>query len=570
MSKGDTHDNFEFEAEIEANLNRNIDKLLNEIGLDEDKSSGKGDAAEQPGNDNRAEDVSLEDGSFDDNSLKECKANSLGDKFSDNKKSDGKFSDRNGNESRNAEDGALEKNKKQPAAVSGKNEASTEKSEVQDGKTVMASDKSNLISERTEGKISSAKADTSDANNEYAAGLMRDNSGEDLDDTISNISESLAKQIDEELGKYDVKQDKKKKRARTMKIQIGIVAGLLILLGLACFLSFTQPGNRLLLKMGINIGGKIWDVMTQEYTDTTDVEEDVDYIEEEDLASDAEEIDPDTIEWPEHPGDGRHEDGVYNILLLGEEAIGSGNARGRTDLIIIATLNKNQKTIKLTSLMRDLLVQIPGYNDNKLNSAYEKGGIDLLYETIAKNFDICLDGSILVNFESFEKIVDILGGLEITLTASEAKYLRNTNYISDPRNRNVVEGKQLMNGNQVLGYARIRKRAAITGKNNDYGRTDRHRIILNAIFEKYKTSSKVELLSMMLKILPLVTTDINSETFEKLIDTYLEMGTMEIEQLRIPADGTFKDNVKVRGMDVLIPDLDANKKILHEFIFGSY
>jgi Cell envelope-related transcriptional attenuator domain. len=166
--------------------------------------------------------------------------------------------------------------------------------------------------------------------------------------------------------------------------------------------------------------------------------------------------------------------------------------------------------------------------------------------------------------------VDILGGLEITLTASEAKYLRNTNYISDPRNRNVVEGKQLMNGNQVLGYARIRKRAAITGKNNDYGRTDRHRIILNAIFEKYKTSSKVELLSMMLKILPLVTTDINSETFEKLIDTYLEMGTMEIEQLRIPADGTFKDNVKVRGMDVLIPDLDANKKILHEFIFGSY
>jgi len=75
----------------------------------------------------------------------------------------------------------------------------------------MASDKSNLISERTEGKTSSAKADTSDANNEYAAGLMRDNSGEDLDDTISNISESLAKQIDEELGKYDVKQDKKKK-----------------------------------------------------------------------------------------------------------------------------------------------------------------------------------------------------------------------------------------------------------------------------------------------------------------------------------------------------------------------
>ncbi len=103
-----------------------------------------------------------------------------------------------------------------------------------------------------------------------------------------------------------------------------------------------------------------------------DLVEDVDYINAEDLASNAEEIDPDTIVWPEHPGYGRQEEGVYNILLLGEEAIGSGTARGRTDVIIIATLNKNQKSIKLTSLIRDMLVQITGYKDNKLNSAYER------------------------------------------------------------------------------------------------------------------------------------------------------------------------------------------------------
>ena len=124
--------------------------------------------------------------------------------------------------------------------------------------------------------------------------------------------------------------------------------------------------------------------------------------------------DENTIVWPDHPGEGRREEGVYNILLLGEEAIDSGSARGRTDLIIIATLNTNQKAIKLTSLMRDTLVQIPGFKDNKLNSAYEKGGVDLLYETIALNFDIRLDGCALVNFENFEKIIDRLGGLEIT------------------------------------------------------------------------------------------------------------------------------------------------------------
>ena len=219
--------------------------------------------------------------------------------------------------------------------------------------------------------------------------------------------------------------------------------------------------------------------------------------------------------------------------------------------------------------MRDTLVKIPGYKENKLNVVYELGGIDLLYKVMAQNFDMHLDGSVLVNFKNFERIIDELGGLEITLTAAEAKYLRTTNYISNPQYRNVVEGKQLMNGNQVLGYSRIRKRAAITGNNNDYGRTDRHRIILNAIFEKCKSKDKVELASMMFKFLPMLTTDIDNKGFEALLDAYLDTGATSIEQLRIPANGTFKDNVKVRGMSVLIPDYEVNTSILHDFIFDK-
>ncbi|WP_408632531.1 LCP family protein [Mobilitalea sibirica] len=320
--------------------------------------------------------------------------------------------------------------------------------------------------------------------------------------------------------------------------------------------------------MGIDLGGKIWATWTRDFEKEPELVEDTDRLEE-DLKSDAEEIDPNTILWPELPGQGRHEDYAYNILLLGEEAIGSGSARGRTDLIIIATLNTKENSVKLTSLMRDMLVQIPGYQDNKLNSAYEKGGIPLLYETIALNFDIKLDGCVMVNFENFEKIIDRLGGLEITLTKGEAKYLNTTNYISKPQYRTVVEGKQKLNGNQVLGYSRIRKRATITGENNDYGRTDRHRIILNAIFEKYKTTSKVDLASIMFSVLPMITTDINGQNFEMLLNTFIDMGTMEIEQLRIPAEGTFTDNVKVRGMDVLIPNKVENIEILHDFIFGE-
>lgn len=392
---------------------------------------------------------------------------------------------------------------------------------------------------------------------------------ESIDETLNDINNSLAKQISEELESLESGEQKVKKKSRMMKVQIGVVIGLVVLLGFTFFLGFTKPGNQLLLKMGINIGGKIWDAWTQDFTNEPPVLVDEDYIEEDDLTSDAVEVDTDDIVWPEHEGYGRQEEGVYNILLLGEEAIGSGTSRGRTDLIIIATLNKNSKSIKLTSLMRDTLVQIPGYRENKLNSAYEKGDVELLYKTIALNFNIRLDGCILVNFENFEKIIDFMGGLEITLTSSEARYLRNTNYISNPKYRTVVEGTQLMNGNQVLGYSRIRKRKAITGNNNDYGRTDRHRIILNAIFEKNKTKSEVELATIMFKMLPMVKTDIDSKSFEKLLTTFIEMGTMEVEQLRIPADGTFTDNVKARGMDVLIPDFEKNVSILHEFIFGS-
>lgn len=388
-----------------------------------------------------------------------------------------------------------------------------------------------------------------------------------IDDEILNINASLAEQICEELDKReDDNQSKHIKLLSRFKVPAGILAGLLLLIS---FLGFTKPGNQLLLNLGVNLGGKIWAVWTNDLASDISAAEDTDHLDDEDLNTDGPEADISKIVWPNNAGEGRKEEGVYNILLLGEEAIGSGSGRGRTDVMIIATLNTNTKEVKLTSLMRDLLVKIPGYKENKLNSVYEKDGIDLLYKTIAMNFDIHIDGAALVNFENFEKIIDELGGLELTLTRGEARYLNSTNYISNPANRNVKEGTQLLNGNQVLGYSRVRKRATITGNNNDYGRTDRHRLVLNAIFDKYKTTSKVELASIMLKLLPMVSTDIDDKNFELLLNSFIEMGTMEMQQLRIPADKTFTDSEKVRGMFVLIPDYNKNIEILHEFIFGN-
>ncbi len=393
---------------------------------------------------------------------------------------------------------------------------------------------------------------------------LEDEISQNVDDALIDINASLAKQIDEELGQLDT-QNGKKKMSKGKKAIIAALITLVCLVGFGAFMAFTKPGHQL----AVNISGLIWVTMTDEFEKDPVQMEDIDHIEESDLESDEEDIDVTTIKWPDHPGEGRQEEGVYNILLLGEEAIGSGSARGRTDLIIVATMNTNTKELKLTSLMRDTLVKIPGYLENKLNTAYEKGGLDLLYETISMNYNIRLDGCVMVNFESFEKIIDKLGGIEITLTASEAKYLNRTNYISKPQYRNVVEGKQLMNGNQVLGYTRVRKRANINGNNNDYGRTERHRIVLEAIFEKYKTKSKIELGTLMFSFLPMFTTDIDKATFEMLLNHFIEMGTTKIDQLRLPADGTFTDNVEVRGMDVLIPEWDKNITLFHNFVFGD-
>lgn len=391
---------------------------------------------------------------------------------------------------------------------------------------------------------------------------------EEVDDELVDINNELASQISAEL---DALQTQEQQGAKSIffKLQNGIVLTILCLLGFGFFFGFTKPGNNLLMDMGINIGGMIWDARTKGFVDNTDVDRDIDYIEEDDINSSGKEIDVSTIKMPNNSVDGRREEGVFNILLLGEEAIGQGAGRGRTDVMVVATLNTNDNTIKLTSLLRDQLVKIPEFKDNKLNVAYEEGGIDLLYDTVAINFDLHIDGSVLVNFKYFEKIVDKLGGLEITLTASEAKYLNRTNYISNPLNRKVVEGKQLMNGNQVLGYCRVRKRPAITGKNNDYGRTDRHRIVLNAIFDKCKNMNKAQLATLMYEFLPMITTDIDKKVFEALLDAFIKTGAKEIQQLRIPVDGTFDDDAKVRGMAVLIPDYDKNIEILHEFIFGN-
>ncbi len=260
---------------------------------------------------------------------------------------------------------------------------------------------------------------------------------------------------------------------------------------------------------------------------------------------------------------------VHNILLLGEENLEGGTGRGRSDLIMIATINEEDKSIKLTSIMRDILVAIPGHSDNRLNAAYAMGGVSLVYQTLANNLGIEIDNYARVNFESFESIIDAIGGVDIELTKEEASYLNRTNYISNEKYRNVKEGKNHLNGNQALGYCRIRKVGTSGREYSDFGRTSRHRRLLESVIASLKGMSLKQLKKFCDKCLPYVTTDIDEATLEKYLTAVFDIGLdKKVRDYRIPVDGTYSD-ANLRGMLVTKVDLRANALELQEFIYGK-
>ncbi len=303
------------------------------------------------------------------------------------------------------------------------------------------------------------------------------------------------------------------------------------------------------------------------YDDGSDAVKQEETFDKDENAGELNQLNPDDIQLDSAVGKEKDND-VINILLAGEEAI--GDDRGRTDSIMIATLNMKDKRVRLTSIMRDSYVQIPGYSDNKINAAYHNGGIQLLKETIKVNFGIEVDGYVLVQFDSFENLIDALGGIDIELSEREVSYLNRTNYISDYTNHNLSVGMNHLNGNQALGYARVRyvEKGVYSG---DFARTLRHRTVMKAIFDKYKEKSILELAKMVPELLPLVTTDLTKTQCVEYLGKFVQVReeNPDLEMLNVPVEGAYR-LAGVRGMSVvLLDDLAANVKAMQEFMYGD-
>lgn len=275
-------------------------------------------------------------------------------------------------------------------------------------------------------------------------------------------------------------------------------------------------------------------------------------------------MDAEDVQWDEATEDLEQSDDIINLLLIGQDRR-SGEGRSRSDTIILLTVNKPAKTLTLTSFMRDMYVTIPGRDDNRINVPYLLGGMDLLDATMKRNFGVNVDGNVVVDFYGFIDLVDLMGGVDIELTAKEADYM-NRNFSWDVEDGmedtwNLTEGLQHLNGSQALSYARMRKVG-----NSDYERTERQRRVVSQLIEKAKSLSVAELNLMMQHALPLITTDLeDGEILSYALELFPMLKDLQIQTLRIPVDGGYESKM-IDGMAVLVPDLWYNRVKLQQIM----
>ncbi len=329
-------------------------------------------------------------------------------------------------------------------------------------------------------------------------------------------------------------------------------------------------------------------------------------------------VDPDTLELnlnlPDH---------IINILLLGtdgrdtryktlresQEADGEGDSKGirqRADVWIILSLNTQDGTVKLSSLMRDTYLSVPGYtNKNKITNLFDyknKEGnyganAELCMRTLNHHFDLNIQNYVTINFYGLASIIDAMGGADVDLTKAEAKainaYLKKhasqmaRTYDSREAQANRVslearDGFQHLDGVQAVMYARLRSNLG-----GDQKRTERQRHLLDLLLQQLvsgMSSGTVDAFEIINTSLDYVTTNINAGTMFNLVRENFpaikaRLGTSDtlIEQFRIPMDKTYgysdvetSTGSKMSVVFMSADNLQKNKEALHEFIYGSY
>ena len=256
--------------------------------------------------------------------------------------------------------------------------------------------------------------------------------------------------------------------------------------------------------------------------------------------------------------------GTFSVLLVGSDRRNS-DEYGNSDAMILATFNHNVKKIFMVSFMRDLYADIPDVGIRKLNNAYAVGGGPLLCDTLRTNYGVRVNNYIAVDFNSLSKIVDAVGGVDITCTDDEAiminDYITSTEDsldVDDVNDYLLDGGATHLNGVQATAYARIRYIG-----NGDFERTSRQRRVILGVVDRCKNMSVSELSSLVLKVLPLVTHNVSRSELLDLISQLPTLLSYKLITDRIPYDGMYSIS-----NEILIPDMDDTIAKLHGEIYA--
>ena len=250
-------------------------------------------------------------------------------------------------------------------------------------------------------------------------------------------------------------------------------------------------------------------------------------------------------------------EGVINVALYGVDSRNNDYV-GRSDAILICSINAETGKIKLVSIARDTYVSVPGHYNTKINHAYAYGGPELAIQTLNENFGMDVTDYVTVNFESLADIIDELGGVMIDVTEEE-RYQVNA-YLE--RGLPLKEtGMVNLTGAQAVSYSRIRK------IDSDSMRASRQREVLAAMFDKALDINPLNYPSYVRKFSPMVETSLSNDEILKMAKVGLKGSSVSLEQAAFPNDYIQSGGETINGAWYYVYDLDQATDMLQQYIY---
>lgn len=254
------------------------------------------------------------------------------------------------------------------------------------------------------------------------------------------------------------------------------------------------------------------------------------------------------------------EDGIRNILLIGADRNKDGS-NGRSDIMMLVSVDEPNKKLRLVSFMRDLYLDIPEFGYERLNAAYAYGGAALTMQTIENYFRVRIDNYIQTDFQNFEKIIDKMGGVDVELSEEEAAYMNKE------KGWSLEAGVQHLNSEEALYFSRIRD------LDSDFGRTGRQRQMILCILDTFKKKNIGDMAALVADYAPYVTTDLSTTDMIGLASLLPGYSEYQVETTYVPYKDTYEElEVELSGVpgnQVLKPDIEANAARLREFLYGK-